>query len=319
MDSSFCEIIKKRLEEIENYETIVINTIGEYKAQLKNEFPAYCINPGQKIEQSTEIRITKSECSIINFSLFIYGLYIKKERFVSQTPMPNVPNAVSDIFKDFVSFYDADSFKFVGAGREDVDTINVLGRPFYVEFKNPKKNIFTPIPPSFRENKFVALKDLMRVNGSKIKKIILEGERSHKKSYTAIVFCGKPQSPNELFGKTENSDDDFWTSDELKFGSLINTKYEILQKTPLRVLHRRANLVRRREIKITKIEETRPYLRFSMQSTAGTYIKKFVTGDLGRTTPSVASLLNCSCDCIELNVLEIEAINVPEDCIYERM
>jgi hypothetical protein len=35
---------------------------------------------------------------------------------------------------------------------------------------------------------------------------------------------------------------------------------------------------------------------------AGTYVKEFVHGDLGRTTPSVSSLLGASCNILQLDV-----------------
>lgn len=39
---------------------------------------------------------------------------------------------------------------------------------------------------------------------------------------------------------------------------------------------------------------------------SGTYIKEFVHGDLGRTVPSVGSLLNCRADILQLDVTNVE-------------
>jgi tRNA pseudouridine synthase 10 len=39
---------------------------------------------------------------------------------------------------------------------------------------------------------------------------------------------------------------------------------------------------------------------------AGTYVKEFVHGDLGRTMPNVGSLLQCDADILQLDVLEID-------------
>lgn len=39
---------------------------------------------------------------------------------------------------------------------------------------------------------------------------------------------------------------------------------------------------------------------------AGTYIKEFVHGDLGRTVPSVGSLLGCRADILQLDVTHVE-------------
>lgn len=38
----------------------------------------------------------------------------------------------------------------------------------------------------------------------------------------------------------------------------------------------------------------------------GTYIKEFVHGDLGRTVPSVGSLLGCRADILQLDVTKVE-------------
>ena len=40
-------------------------------------------------------------------------------------------------------------------------------------------------------------------------------------------------------------------------------------------------------------------------ASAGTYIKEFVHGDLGRTLPNVGSLLGCQADILQLDVCEV--------------
>jgi len=40
-------------------------------------------------------------------------------------------------------------------------------------------------------------------------------------------------------------------------------------------------------------------------SSAGTYIKEFVHGDLGRTIPNIGSLLNSECDILQLDVMNL--------------
>jgi tRNA pseudouridine synthase 10 len=39
---------------------------------------------------------------------------------------------------------------------------------------------------------------------------------------------------------------------------------------------------------------------------AGTYIKEFVHGDLGRTTPSMGSILGCRAEIIQLDVTDVK-------------
>ena len=69
---------------------------------------------------------------------------------------------------------------------------------------------------------------------------------------------------------------------------------KIIQKTPLRVLHRRSLLDRTRYIyNIETVLLNDHYFIMNLRTSAGTYVKEFVHGDLGRTTPSVCSLLGC--------------------------
>jgi tRNA pseudouridine synthase 10 len=81
----------------------------------------------------------------------------------------------------------------------------------------------------------------------------------------------------------------------------------ILQQTPTRVAHRRANLVRHRKIKHIEpvgLQDNRGTL--IIKAEAGTYIKELISGDNGRTKPSVAELLGTSAVCTKLAVVDID-------------
>lgn len=92
----------------------------------------------------------------------------------------------------------------------------------------------------------------------------------------------------------------------------------IEQRTPVRVLHRRAPLVRDKTVHSLRVvrrfsaAETRiaqgatRWALLEVVASGGTYIKEFVHGDLGRTRPSVASLLGCAVDIIQLDVVGLE-------------
>jgi tRNA pseudouridine synthase 10 len=53
------------------------------------------------------------------------------------------------------------------------------------------------------------------------------------------------------------------------------------------------------------------FLRLIMDTEAGTYIKEFVHGDLGRTSPSFASLAGAAADILDLDVLEVDLVWPP--------
>ena len=87
----------------------------------------------------------------------------------------------------------------------------------------------------------------------------------------------------------------------------------LAQRTPERVAHRRADLVRRR-----KVIETRDAsveidasgsisVEFTLRCESGTYVKETVHGDDGRTQPSIASLIKAKCTVEWLDVGDIHA------------
>lgn len=83
---------------------------------------------------------------------------------------------------------------------------------------------------------------------------------------------------------------------------------EISQRTPIRVLHRRSNAIRVRHVlSCLAIRIDDHYFRLHLSTDAGTYVKEFVHGDLGRTVPSVASILGCKTDILELDCEGIQA------------
>ena len=84
------------------------------------------------------------------------------------------------------------------------------------------------------------------------------------------------------------------------------TNISIRQRTPLRVLHRRADRLREKyiyETKIKRLSENSVEMRIRCQG--GLYVKELVTGDNGRTEPSVSKIINARAEPIELDVLEV--------------
>ena len=84
------------------------------------------------------------------------------------------------------------------------------------------------------------------------------------------------------------------------------TKVIIRQQTPLRVLHRRADLVREKYIYETQIKRLAPNrLEMKIHCQGGLYIKELISGDEGRTIPSIVSIIDAKAKPIELDVLKI--------------
>jgi tRNA U54 and U55 pseudouridine synthase Pus10 len=93
---------------------------------------------------------------------------------------------------------------------------------------------------------------------------------------------------------------------EVEIEQEIEPYLQIIQKTPLRVLHRRALLDRPRRIfqlKTSKLNDH--FFLLDLVTSAGTYVKEFVHSDCGRTSPSVRSLLASQCMILQLDVVKL--------------
>ncbi|CAG7869493.1 unnamed protein product [Brassica rapa] len=235
--------------------------------------------------------------------IFFSGRYFKYSRNVSQTRWIIDDERMGEasveelIGENILPACLGDSYKFHAAGREDID-VRMLGsgRPFLIEVQNsrkcPSQQSLTEIEEKINksEKKLVGVKDLKFI-GSQCWAMMREGEAEKQKQYAAIVWIARPVEEKDI--------DSISSLKELK----------ILQKTPVRVLHRRSPLERERTIhwmKVEKIKGSSHYFLLHLCTQAGTYIKEFVHGDLGRTTPSMGSILGCRAEIIQLDVTDVK-------------
>jgi tRNA pseudouridine synthase 10 len=178
------------------------------------------------------------------------------------------------------------------AGREDVDARMLgTGRPFIMEVKKPKrrfidlKNLAAAI--NKRANGKVEVLNLRFASKDDVKRL-KKGEAS-RKTYKVVVEFERDISNSELETVTKTLE-----------------KAVIHQQTPLRVLHRRADLVREKYIYETKIKRLAPNrAEMKIYCQGGLYIKELVSGDEGRTNPSVTKIVNAKAKPLELDVLKV--------------
>lgn len=185
-----------------------------------------------------------------------------------------------------------DDVAFHAAGREDVDARMLgTGRPFILEIKRPQK-------------RFINLQNLTEVinKQAKNKVEVLNLCFSNKKD---IKRLKKAEGSTKIY-KVFINFDRFVSDEELDKISKTLTKLSIHQQTPLRVLHRRADLVREKYIYEAHIKRMAPNrAEMKIRCQGGLYIKELVSGDQGRTVPSVASIINAEAKPTELDVLKI--------------
>ena len=185
-----------------------------------------------------------------------------------------------------------DEVFFHASGREDIDARMLgSGRPFVIEVSKPKRRFVD----------LVQIED--QVNAEAVGKIEVIGLHFTTKEVVRRLKKGEgSQKEYSLLAEFENeiSDSDLRKIEE-NFSEVC-----IKQQTPLRVMHRRADLIRERyiyQVKVKKVSLKRALLEIRCQG--GLYVKELVSGDEGRTVPNVSGLLNNRAKTLKLDVLNV--------------
>jgi tRNA pseudouridine synthase 10 len=304
------EIIKK---EIELWELVGI----EYTETIKGEFNRLV---GKNVVKNTgkEVDFKRPDILVVvndifgavelNVnSIFIYGKYNKYVRGIPQTKWPcrecrgrgckrcdfkgkMYENSVEELIgKFFIEKTKGMGTKFHGAGREDIDARCFGKREFIIEILEPVIRKIDLKKTEEEINK--ANKGLIEVFGLRFaEKNEVERVKSNKadKTYRALVEFEKPLDEKLL----------------AKLKSLENKT--ILQETPQRVEHRRSKKLRRKKVKkISWKKVGERELEIFVRAESGLYIKELISGDNGKTRPSISEILENRGFCKELDIIEI--------------
>ncbi len=176
-----------------------------------------------------------------------------------------------------------------GSGREDIDARMLgSGRPFVMEIKEPR---LRELDLKWLENKVndenkdkVEVLELQYVKREAVAKI---KNAKVDKTYRAVVSL-----------KTSVLEEDLRSALDNLIGAVIE------QRTPLRVVHRRADLVRKRKVYDARLISFEvPIVEFKCDG--GLYIKELISGDNGRTIPSLSELLGTEAEVKELDVVDV--------------
>jgi tRNA pseudouridine synthase 10 len=95
----------------------------------------------------------------------------------------------------------------------------------------------------------------------------------------------------------------------------LGKRLAVVQQTPQRVAHRRADKARERWIEFVSIEPIAgsPDYRVRMRTEHGTYVKEAIHGEGGQTRPSLSELVGVPCRCTELDVTAILDVEGKEE------
>lgn len=305
---------------IEKENELIKLTESKYSESIKNELNR---NIGLKLEKKLDklVDFEKPDIMVVldtsfDFislqiaSLFIYGRYKKYTRDMPQTKWfckicygkgcrkcdyngKIYENSVEELVsKEILKATKGTDESFHGAGREDVD-VRMLGtgRPFILEIKNPK----------IRSINLDALKE--KINSSNKELIKVDNLRFSDRNEIARI---KNAGFRKIYRVVIKSDI-ILNNEKLKKVSSSLQDSNINQLTPLRVAHRRADMVREKHIYSCIVESVEDSIAtLSLETESGTYIKELVTGDDGRTKPSISEILGSPCRVVELDVMEIK-------------
>jgi len=240
-------------------------------------------------------------------SVFIYGRYRKFKRGIPQTKwLCRVCRGKGCERCDFTGKMYAESVEELiggsileefggvdtvlhGSGREDIDARMLgSGRPFVMEIKEPK---LRELDLKWLENKVndenkdkVEVLEFQYVKREAVAKI---KNAKVDKTYRAVVSLKTGVLEENLRSALDN---------------LIGAVIE--QRTPLRVVHRRADLVRKRKVYDARLISFEvPIVEFKCDG--GLYIKELISGDNGRTIPSLSELLGTEAEVKELDVVDV--------------
>ena len=257
---------------------------------------------------------------------FVYGRYRKLERGIPQTEWPcrecggggtqlaadggNEPCAhcggsgylydesVEELTAPVVrAAMDGTDAVFHGAGREDVDArMRGTGRPFVIEVKQPKRRAVDTRTLETDINAFaggtVEVGQVRRATHEMVERV---KELDAYKTYLMTIEFADPVDDEAFADALADLD-----------GATIE------QATPQRVDHRRASRTRTRTVYDIEgdLDDAR-HATIELRGAGGLYVKELVSGDGGRTEPSLAGLLGVECEVTALDVVAVEGEEEP--------
>ncbi len=241
-------------------------------------------------------------------SVYIYGRYKKLMRGIPQTRWScrachgkgceecgftgqmGVESVEELIATRVIEAMSAVDTVFHGAGREDVDA-RMLGdgRPFIIEVREPHRRSTDLAALTQEINEYcegrVVVSGLTFVDREMVGKL---KSMKHDKVYLATVSCAG-------------------VDQDMLVRALDAITGTIRQRTPSRVVHRRADLVRVRKVYSVMLESfSEDFAVIRIECEAGLYVKELVSGDEGRTVPSLAGAAGADMVVTALDVVAVK-------------
>nr|KJR73707.1 MAG: pseudouridine synthase [Thermoproteus sp. AZ2] len=234
------------------------------------------------------VDVASGTAEVVKNPVLLMGRYLKLSRAISQgKPVPGARDVLERILDPIRERFGGAELVLHAGGREDVD-VRMLGngRPAVLEIKEPARYkadlsglstdvvILSPLRPATR-------KDVREVKAR---------AKTDIKVYRALALSDRPIAAEDLAKLKELE------------GAVV------VQMTPRRIKRLSPRAKRRRmvyEVAARLVADR--VLEILVRCQGGLYVKEFITGDEGRTQPSVAATLGASLEVAELDVLDVEA------------
>ena len=236
------------------------------------------------------------EVEVQRNSVTVYGRYRKLERGIPQTEWDTYDESVEELMAPpFLSALRGTEAVFHGAGREDVDALMLgSGRPFVLEVKSPRRRTadLAELRAQVNDSEKVEVEALTFATHETVARV---KELDATKTYRATVEFDNAVADDEFAAALSDLD-----------GVTVD------QRTPNRVDHRRADRVRERTVLSVdgRLEDARTAV-VDVHGEGGLYIKELMSGDEGRTEPSLAGVLGVGATVTALDVLDVEGVEEP--------
>ncbi len=247
-------------------------------------------------------------------SLYASGRYRKLARGIPQTKWPcrrcrgrgcsscgftgkQYPESVEEwIAAPLLEAAGAEVAHLHGAGREDIDARMLgSGRPFVLEIAAPRKRTLDLSMLANTVNEHAAGRVEISPLAWATRGMVARLKEEHAtKRYRARVEFEMPVSPVKLDNALQ---------------SLCG---QIEQRTPQRVSHRRADRVRRRRLlSAAGFAKGPKEAVIEVEGEGGLYIKELISGDDGRTNPSLTGRLGIRAVVRALDVMDVRSVVLP--------
>jgi len=288
------EIVRRyKLKYYELMERELKREVGKKISELTGLQPDF-----QKPDVIILLDLDAETVNIKPMNLYILGRYFKVGRNISQIKWMykndhyhrRISFSIEEALIPLIKMFKGSKVKLHAAGREDVD-VRMLGtgRPVVIEVKealNRNINLEDVERVLNAQHPYIKFKLIEYSDKKTLRKLKIESPMKSK-IYRALIY-----SPSKLSAEEVRSIEEYFRN------------VTVVQRTPKRVRHRRADIVRRKivhEVKMRIVDHN--LVESIIYCQGGLYVKELISGDGGDTSPSFSEILGKDLECIELDVL----------------